>query len=161
MIAIAEREKIVKLSLWVQWLLWATPFTAFVSGQNFRRHWIEKFSYAYFLSGVILTLLVATYQPIVILAFVLPFVVIGLKRFRHHLRKPTVAIASVFLLAPVIFYALATYSLALYVVANSPDKVSLWIVTIIIFVTGAAKAHRLIMTSRQALAQPATSLQGH
>jgi hypothetical protein len=34
-------------------------------------------------------------------------------------------------------------------------------INIIFFVTGATKAHLLIMTSRQALAQPATSLQGH
>jgi hypothetical protein len=144
---------------WVQWLLWTTPFTAFVSGQNFRRHWIEKFSYAYFLLGVILTSLAATFQPPVILAFVLPFVAIGVKRFRYHLKKPTVAIASVFLLAPVIFYALAAYSLALYEVANRPATVSLWILTIICFVIGSAKAHRLIMWSRRALTQPATSLQ--
>jgi hypothetical protein len=53
MIAIAERETMATLRPWVQWLLWTTPFTAFVSGQNFRRHRIEKFSYAYFLFGVI------------------------------------------------------------------------------------------------------------
>jgi len=162
--AITECEKMAALRPWVQWLLWTTPFTAFVSGRNFRRHWIEKFSYAYFVFGVILASHVATSMPIFILAFVLPFIAIGVKRFRHYLKKPTVAIASVFLLAPVILYASMAYygRLAdlydLRAYHSSPGIGFLWIAAIIFFIIGAAKAHWLIMTSRQTLAQAATSI---
>jgi hypothetical protein len=166
MIAIAERETIATLRPWVQWLLWTTPFTAFVSGQNFRRHWIERFSYAYFLFGVICCvyyafLWLSAYGVISSLfPAVLPFVAIGIKRFHSQLKRPAIAIAATLLLAPVIFYAFFFYWYALNLVVPGQGPI-LWMISILFFVTGAAKAHWLIMASRQALAQPATSLQGH
>jgi hypothetical protein len=169
MIAIAERETMATLRPWVQWLLWTTPFTAFVSGQNFRRHWIEKFSYAYFLFGVICVSFCVSFalqHPVdpgkigSLFPAVLPFVAIGIKRFHSQLKRPAIAIAATLLLAPIIFYAFFFYWYALDLAALGQGPI-LWMISIIFFVTGAAKAHRLIMTSRQALAQPATSLQGH
>jgi hypothetical protein len=145
------------------------PFTAFVSGQNFRRHWIEKLSYAYFIFGstcVSLALLLSsnTDKIITLSPAVFPIVAIGIiKRFHSQLRRPAIAIAAILLLAPVIIFAFMAYCYALHLAAGvvNIDTVFLWIMSIIFFVTGAAKAHWLIMTSRQALAQPATSLQGH
>jgi hypothetical protein len=163
MIAIAERETIATLRPWVQWLLWTTPFTAFVSGQNFRRHWIEKFSYAYFLFGVICVsfiLLSPLWNGAIgyfVPFFVLPFAAISIKHFQSRLSRPAIAIVAILLKAPVIIYAFVVYLNALNLAGNG----FLVMITIIFFVTGAAKAHSLIMTSRQALAQPATSLQGH
>ena len=158
MIAIAERETMATLRPWVQWLLWATPFTAFVSGQNFRRHWIEKFSYAYFIFGVICYVFYAfrlsAYDRInSLFPVVLPFVAIGINRFHSQLKRPAIAIAATLLLSPVFIYAFMVY----YYTLRFTDVAST--ISAIFFVTGAAKAHRLIMTSRQALAQPATSLQ--
>jgi hypothetical protein len=95
---------------------------------------------------------------------VFPIVAIGIiKRFHSQLRRPAIAIAAILLLAPVIIFAFMAYCYALHLAAGvvNIDTVFLWIMSIIFFVTGAAKAHWLIMTSRQALAQPATSLQGH
>jgi hypothetical protein len=168
MFAIAEREKIATFRPWVQWLLWAMPFTAFVSGQNFRRHWIEKLSYAYFLFGVICVSLAMLHpidhgKIIPLLPAVFPFVAIGIKRFRSQLRRPAIAIAATLLLAPVIIYAFTAYCLTLYLAAwpIGMNTLFLWIIGIIFFFTGGAKAHWLIVTFRQALAQPATSLQGH
>jgi hypothetical protein len=166
MIALAERETIATLRPWVQWLLWTTPFTAFVSGQNFRRHWIEKFSYAYFLFGVICVSF-ALQHPVdfaktaSLFPAVLPFVAIGIKRFHSQLKRPAIAIAATLLLAPIIFYAFAGYCYGLHLADPWLDTIFLWMISIIFFAIGAAKAYWLIMTSRQALAQPATSLQGH
>jgi drug/metabolite transporter (DMT)-like permease len=95
---------IAALRPWVQWLLWTTPFTAFVSGRNFRRHWIEKFSYAYFVFGVICVSL-AWQHPndpapqVALFSYALPFVAIDIKRFHSQLRRPAVAIAATLLLA--------------------------------------------------------------
>jgi hypothetical protein len=92
-------------------LQWTTPFTAFVSGQNFRRHWIEKFSYAYFLFGVICVSL-ALQDPVgpdkiaSLFPAVLPFVAIGIKRIHSQLKRPAIAIAASILLSPVIIYVL-------------------------------------------------------
>jgi hypothetical protein len=167
MIAVAERETMATLRPWVQWLLWTTPFTAFVSGQNFRRHWVEKFSYAYFLFGVICVFLalqpltgMEIYEPAAFFPFAFPFVVISIKRFHSQLVRPAIAIAATLLLAPVIFVAFTGYCYVLQLAALRQGPI-LWMISIIFFVTGAAKAHWLIMASRQALAQPATSLQGH
>ena len=165
MIAVAERETMATLRPWVQWLLWTTPFTAFVSGQNFRRQWIEKFSYAYFIFGVSCVssiLLNPLWNGAIgyFVPFVLPFVAIGIKHFHSRLSRPAIAIAATLLLAPVILYAFVGYCQALYLAVPGQGPI-LWMISIIFFVVGAAKAHLLIMTSRQALAQPATSLQGH
>ena len=166
MIAIAERETIATLRPWVQWLLWTTPFTAFASGQNFRRHWIEKLSYAYFLFGVICVSFALQHpdEPGKIASLfpaVLPFVAIGIKRIHSQLKRPAIAIAASILLAPVIIYVLLGYGYALHLAAPGQGPIFLLMINIMFFAIGAAKAHWLIMTSRQALAQPATSLQGH
>jgi hypothetical protein len=60
---------------------------------------------------------------------------------------------------PIIVYAFAGYCFALRLAALRQGPIFLWMI-IIFFAIGAAKAHWLIMTSRQTLAQAATSLQG-
>ncbi len=54
----AERERIAGLRIWVQCLLWATPFTAFLSARLFSDQALQGISYVYLLVGILINLVI-------------------------------------------------------------------------------------------------------
>ncbi|MFZ9752131.1 MAG: toll/interleukin-1 receptor domain-containing protein [Cyanobium sp.] len=83
LIDMAEREKIAQLKIGVQLLLWATPFTAFVSARNFQQKWLHALAYSYLFFGVLLVYYLAGAFAFMGIGYFLPIAAFAAEKYQY------------------------------------------------------------------------------
>ncbi len=155
-----EQEKIARLRIWVQWLLWATPLTAFFSAHHFKQKWLAALSLWYLLFGILLNLGLARdldYGAMFTVYFLPPAVMI----IEALSRKPTILFAMLiaFLLCLPVYIVFSSYVLPYHFDMTAFSFLPPLIISH--FISGGSLTHFMVKSSRRVLGLSSAELRRH
>jgi hypothetical protein len=145
----AEREKIARLRIWVQWLLWATPFTAVFSAHLSKEWGLQLLSFFYFVVGCGLLIFSIAGLPVklaIIVASIIFLVGTRVRRLSHQSHATLQCNqASYFVIS--VASALLTYVLPFHYIQT--ELFCLPPISFSCFIIGASLTHWKVLLSRQ------------